>query len=52
MMLFIAIIMNIKVKNIRTKRKSIKENIIRDIIKLERNGKIRQVIRWTIIKLK
>ena len=31
-MLFIAIIMNIKVKNIRTKRKSIKENLIRDII--------------------
>ena len=31
-MLFIAIIMNIKVKNIRTKRKSIKENVIRDII--------------------
>ena len=28
-MLFIAIIMNIKVKNIRTKRKSIKENLIR-----------------------
>ena len=29
MMLFITIIMNIKVKNIRTKRKSIKENLIR-----------------------